>query len=868
MSGTAASTGRGRRPLRAPATTSVGQAVLAVGYVLVGLGLATAMAWPIFDTWRLAVIACVCGVLGAAIAVLARLLRWHVLVTVLLTAGVYLVGVVPLAVPSALSSPQGILGGVRDGVVGVVLGWRQLLTLDLPVGSYQAVLVPFFAMALIGTVAAVSIALMPSRSAAWSVLIVLLFGVFGIAFAATDPGSPVVLAGVEITAPREVLLGVLLVAVSMLWLLVRTRLQRRAALSLARSTTTVHVQRGSAGAALRRGVLGAGLVVVALIAGVAAMPVAFGATPRTTLRTGAEPTLVVSAQTSPLTTYRASFEKSAYSTPLFRISGDTKGIDRVPLAVLDAFDGQVFTVGSGAPASGAQGSGGQAVSFTRLPGGTSPSNAHRVTFSIEHDLGIWTPMPAGLASAPAFSGSRASELAAGFYLDRTSGAAIEIAGGATGRGLVAGDGYTVDVPADSNPSLGAPGATSGIDLNDYPQLAAWVKAQKQPRTAAGFATLIGRLRARGYLSHSVDDDAQASSWVGALKKSSSYSFQASYAGHSTARVEALYKQLVDQQRVVGADAAAGALVAGVGDDEQFAAAGALLARAYGYQSRVVVGVRLTSLAGSGVPACRSECTGSDLAAWIQVKAPSASQWTTFDVEPQYRSSPVLVRLGEQYPKYPTAPEQLHAGVAAPPQSQHDGSSSQAAATDRSSQSLAALIAVARVVGEGLALLVLLALPLITLLALKRSRQRRRRFANVPEVALVGAWAEVRDLWADAGIPVTGATRVAQARTVHSAPARSLAELVDAAVFAQHPPTGDDARVAWDLVAEERERVAASQGRWKRFVVALRPRSLVLPIIEMLRDDESRYARGGKSDSGQNRHPEPRRRTTRQENSTV
>ncbi|UAJ80482.1 hypothetical protein IT072_05505 [Leifsonia sp. ZF2019] len=792
------------------------QTVLACAYVLVALGLACALAWPIYRTPLLIGVAAYAGVVGVGSAIAARMLRWPLWLHLVAVAGAYLVGVVPLAVPAALSSPTGVLRGLLDGVTGIVLGWKQLLTLDLPVGQYQAVLVPVYALFLIGAALAAGLALSPGRRAAVAVPVTLVMGVFGIAFGPTDPGAPLLVAGIRIDAPREVLLGLLLVAVSLLWLSLRSRLRRRAALAAARGTVGV-VRQGSAStaAAVRRRLLGAALIVVALVAGFTAGPALAGVSTRETLRTATEPLLVVQQQTTPLGRYRASFEKDAYDRVMFTVSGADASIDRLRMATLDDWDGEHFLVSGDAR-------------FSRLPGGSPAASARALTVTIgEGYSGIWLPMPSDARTAPSFSGSRAAALADAFYLDKQTGAGIDVAPEPDGaRGVRAGDRYQVQGTGTPRVALADPGSSSLLDLTQHPQLAAWVKAQQQPRTAAGFEELVKRLRDRGYLSHSLAEDDQASAWISALRRQSAYPFESSFAGHSTARVEELFSQLLEQQDRVGSASSADMLVAGVGDDEQFAAAGALLARAVGYESRVVVGVRMGAGETGGIPDCSGECTGANLAAWIEVRAPGAADWTTVDVEPQFTKAPTLISLDHELPKNPTVPEQPQVGTVLPPAAQHDDRDATRAVVTEQPEWVVVLLRVLTIVGLAVVTLLLLTLPFLVVLVAKRTRRRRRRRAPVPEVAVVGAWAELMDARTDIGEAASTGTRRDAAAAMDSATAVELAALVDIAVFAEHPPTRDAADRAWELVDTERARLRAEHGPVRSLLAALNPASFV------------------------------------------
>ena len=130
-----------RTPLRGangPALRFSALTFWALGFVAVGIALATAAAWPVYESPRALVVGVAGGLLGMGVAVLARMLRWGALLAALAAVAMYLIVAVPLAIPSALSSVPAFLGGLRDAVFGVVLGWKQMLTLAPPLGEYQA----------------------------------------------------------------------------------------------------------------------------------------------------------------------------------------------------------------------------------------------------------------------------------------------------------------------------------------------------------------------------------------------------------------------------------------------------------------------------------------------------------------------------------------------------------------------------------------------------------------------------------------------------------------------------------------------------------------------------------------------------------
>lgn len=792
--------------------------VWALGYVLVGVGLATAAAWPVYEAPRALAVGLIGGLLGMTVAVLTRVLRWGMLIGSLAAAGTYLVVSVPLAIPSALSSIPAFLGGLRDAVLGIALGWKQMLTLNPPLGEYQAVLIPFLVVMLFGTFIATLLVLEGGRRATIAVPVVTAMSVFGIAFGVSGTTAPVSVLGVALPAPREWLIGVALFVISLVWLVGRSRLQRAQAL---RTVAAANISRRATPVwlTIRRHLLSAGLAVVALVAGFAVAPAAAGWSDRSVLRDEVEPMVVVQQQASPLSAYRSWFAGSTLDDTVVQMEGDPGAIERLRLVTLDSYDGEDFHI---APED----------RFSRLPRTAMPG-AGRMSLEItigDAYRGIWVPSPAGLAEAPDFTGSRADALADGFHVNSGGDTAITVAeapGG--GEGLVPGDRYTVLVDAPGAPGEVAAlqGSASNLDTDLYPALTEWAEMQEQPRTGAGYLEIIDRLRARGYLSHALIDDDAATGWIASLEESEGYAFAPSYAGHSAARIEELFTDMVEQERRAGSDAAPELLVSAVGDDEQFSVAAALLAEHWGLESRVVIGARLAAAEEvPGIPACTDTCTGANMSAWVEVRG-SGGEWMPVDTTPQYAMLPSSITEGEQLPEHPTVPEQPRSEALDPPQAQSDSNNDAPPLEAPQSEVLAFLLPILRAVGLSLLALALLALPFLVLLFAKGQRARTRRTAEDPEVRLAGAWEELVDVYADHDVAMDAeGTRTQRALSTDREAADRLAVLVDRAVFAEHPPTNDDASVAWAIVDAERAELAASGKWWHRIVRRVRPTSFI------------------------------------------
>lgn len=804
-------------------SVSWAQLAWGLGSLLVMIALATAAAWPLYESPRVAVVAGAGAVIGIGAVLMGWFLGWRWWTTGLVAAGGYVVAVVPVAIPSAMTDPARIARGIAQGVSGIVLAWKQLLTISLPAGDYQGVLVPFFVTVVVGALAATALVLFGGRWAPLAVVPMLLMVVFGAFFGGSATAADTTVGPFTVPAPMHVLIASLAVIVGIAWLLIRARVERAEAIGAARSRTgTATLGSSSSGHMVRRYLLAGALVAATVVGSLLLAPLADSWGPRQVPRDEIDPLLVLQRQPSPLLSYREWFEGDNHDTVLFSV--DNAGTaDRVRIATLNAYDGEVFFVD---PHS-------ESARFSRQPMVQEPT----MTITVgEGYAGVWVPLTTSDGGAPQFLGDRAQELTDAYYastaLDAGVLASESLTGSAVspGAALQPGDSFRISSVASSpaDQITSASGGAALVSEDDYPAMAAWVELQDLGRSGGDLVELVDRLRARGYLSHSTREGEHTTEWVNALESRSDYTFVGSRAGHSGARIDELFAALVDQQRRAGVDASDQALVAAVGDDEQFATAAALLGQYLGFESRVVVGVRLGGeSADMGVPPCTAECTGGNLTAWVEVRA-AGQDWVTLDATPQFETTPLLIEEGQTPPENPTQPDQVASEVIEPGTATSESDSTSPTEEDIVEQTwleqyLPVVVAVATIViGSGFVLLPLLIFPVA-----KSARRRWRRRAAVPEVAMVGAWHELIDNYVDLGIPVPVAlTRAETADVVDREAAAFVADAVDRAVFSEHPPTRESSEEAWGIVARERKAVAAQVPLARRIRAAFTPTSLI------------------------------------------
>ena len=820
---------RPRRPRRAPGHGRRVR-VINAAFVVAMMLVAVWAAWPIYQDVSYLVMAGGAILAGLALAWFGARRGWSWFTLLLSVLGGYLLLGVPLAVPSALTSVPNVLGGLLDLVTATVFSWKELVTIQLPVGSYQTLLAPAFLLFLGGTTVALSLAWRGKRLFYLAVPVILAVQLFGLVFGSSAVSIPLTVVGLSVPAPRESLIGLAALLLAFGFLAWRTHLARSEALDLAARTTGVRRTPGGLGGRVRRGILAGGVLVLAIgvsLGGLAAV----AATPaREVLRSSIDPAVDLREYISPLSQYRSYFSAERYDQELFTVTGDALTIDdgsasRVRLAVLSYYDGEVFRVVN--PAAGESD---QITAFARVPHSRA-STAERITtrFDISGYTGVWMPGADALSSIR-FAGDRAAELSDGFFYNAGTASGIQL------NALENGDRYTVVTePLTDAATLAGLASPVGDTLDDElipASLSDWVDAQAVTNDGAGLAELVTRLRERGYLSHALTappvEAPAGDSWTADL---AGYQFSPSLSGHSVARIDALFTALLEKQNSTTATENS-ALVAAIGDDEQFAVATALLARHLGFESRVVLGFTLGAATSAGAAgatgapgAClQGVCSGQNLAAWVEV-AGSDEKWVTVDATPQFQNPLAPIDDTTRDPQYNTEVIAESATEQRAPEANPTSGEDQQEQEQATGPDLAWLFAALKIGGISLAALLAISTPFLVILGAKLKRRRDRSRAVDVSARFAGGWDEYIDAAVDRGLADQGSmTRVEIASHYESVGGSVLAHLADRAVFGPVPPETGDSDAFWALVTAERAGLAASGTRRDRWRAALSLRS--------------------------------------------
>jgi hypothetical protein len=759
------------RPRRA--TLSAGFVAATLAMLWLTTAIASAAFWPIYQSPALIVLVAGATVLGSAIAVLGALFRWPSAVCLAVSMAVYLVAGVPLAIPDRAF--LGILpttDGLFDLIAGTALSWKQLLTVTLPVGSYQALLVPAFLLVFGTVTVSGSVALRAKNSELAALGPIVLF----LAAIALGP--------TRATWPLELSLS--LTAAILLWLLWRRAYRRMESLRLLNARHNVATGTRDHALVSIRTLLSAGLI-MALAAGtaVAASAIAPPSGSRDVLRTVVAQPFDPRDYVSPLSGFRMYEQATLAPETMFTVSGLPEGA-RIRIATLDSYNGIVYSVGNDRQDSASG-------SFTRVPAAFDQSAVagQRLTLDVTIDAyrGVWLPT-VGKFERIEFSGTGAAELRDSFYYNDNSGTAAVV------EPLGEGNHYRLQAVLPVQPTAEQlSGLTPGSEESPRPELVPDELSNALDRYVRDIASpgdrlsaMIDGLKTNGYVSHGVSEAEPPSR-----------------SGHAADRIT----QLLTDQRMIG-------------DQEQYAVTAALMARELGFPARVVFGFEPRSSEGAspGPVAVR----GSDISAWIEVGTAQFG-WVALDPTPPIREIP---------PETPQAPAQVarpQSPVQPPPQ-EKDTHSIQTPPERTQEETpapdplLQALLVALQVAGWlALGSVVVLA-PFLTIIAAKARRRALRRKASTPIERISGGWREFEDAVVDHGFtPPPSPTRTEVAGLTGGMRSLLLASVADRAVFAPEASQERDADQVWRTVRELRGELERGLTRWQRVKARISVRSL-------------------------------------------
>ena len=804
-------------------------ALRGLSYQLGFTAFAAWLAWPIYGDNYFAIVlvaAVALGILGAK-ALVARSASWlgRALYGVVITV---LVGPV-VSAPDIFSSGSAMLRTWTDSVTSLIFGWKQLITIDPPVGTYHGLMTPafvvFFTASLLG-----ALAVLGNQKRQWlAILPFFAMVLFAFAFGQETIDDNTTVLGFVFDVPSTFVSGLIILMASIKFLTPTPGKKPKfdfGSIRNARALTRQTIQFGGSWALVL-----ASLLVVAVVLGLNS------ASTREVLRSSPPPQFT-GEELSPLSLYRQNFtDPQKLKAEVLNFSTTNAGLERIRVAVLTKFNGQVFSV---------ENENGVPLAFRLLPSAlTSEAGSAKATetrFTLANRSSAWLPLVENVSKVD-FEGTDAQNFGDHFYFNRPtdSGALL---GANVPTGSVT---YTVESvdpaegvdPAEITASANTVCADAANGENDIPQsVCDWIDLQDVDLSnAAGFEKLVQTLRARGYLSHSLDEPKDQDSWTKALQ---GYNFVSSKAGHAKGRIDQMFQDLIALQEASKEGVGNAKLVATAGDDEQFASAAALLARAAGYESRVVVGFRTPNAAQvPGVTACEEgTCFGSNLTAWVEISS-DGSAWLPIDATPQFKdpikTTPIVVGLNQNDSK----PGQDNATVQPPSQVEPTDDQVCKENCDPPFDWFGLVLKVLSYMAVGtLATLVVVGPPAAIILG-KRRRRRNRQSASTLAERITGAWDEYVDNLVDLGerglrrLPANE-TRpellvkagIANEELLSSEYAKAMVRFTDFAAFAPEEPNPDYERQVWTFVDSEFAKSTGELSRYKKLRILLSLRSII------------------------------------------
>lgn len=724
--------------------------------------------------------AAIAGVaVGTLAAVTGSQLRLGVVTTVLLGIVLYFLVGTPFVMPdAAILGLLPSLTSLAGLAIGAVHGWADILTIQAPVEApaYVAA-VPYAAATAVALVGGLLVLRwLPAKR--------------------TPPRAAVVLIGPVLLLLSGILLGtdqaflaavrgVVFAAIALTWIA-----WRRGA--------TVEASGEGAARLRRRRVTGsaavvAGAVALGAVAGLAVAPVS---PDRFVLREHVVPPFDPLEFPSPLAGYRT-YTKEFADEPILRVSGLEPG-DTLRLAAMDTYTGRLWNVAGPGEAAA---DGGYSIVGTTLPAPELADLGSARTIEVEvvgYD-DVWLPT-VGYGSELELLDQGTSSRGGDLRYNADAGTAVLTSGAGTGTR------YRLESRIQREPD-----DTALVDVPvaqlELPVVANLpdVVAAKAEEYAGDATSPVEQLRAierglktNGFLSHGLASDAVPSR-----------------AGHGADRLIELFTR--SQM---------------VGDEEQYAAAMALMVRHLGYPARVVMGYAPDVAEGDD----EVEVVGSDVTAWVEVPFEGVG-WVSFRPTPDNIDVPQ-----EQTPKPKSEPQPQ---VRQPPRAEQaedellttvEIDDTDDDDRDRPFQLPAwAWVLIASLGIPAAALL----LPMLVVALVKRRRRRIRRRGTADRQA-AGAWEELVDRYAELGFePPERASRLQTARELErqldeqglgsvrfadgGVRLAALAATVDRDVFGGRDLEGGTVERRWSEADAAAAAVSAAAGRLRRLVARYRLR---------------------------------------------
>lgn len=725
---------------------------------------------------------------------------------------VYVVMALVTAVPWIYPSfPFALLDGLRQVATGPVTSWKSLLTIALPVGDFGDTQLPLFIVIYLASIISIFVAFRKDKNWAYGLIPLAIALLFPTLFGPATSSQPLSIGPFTLYASVHQLAGLAGMAVLLGWAIIKTRSERKRqmlATQVSSSTTSSHQERK---AKVRQSLSALLMALCALLLAVGAT-IPFASQARSVPRNAIEHRVDAPELSNPLASYRNNFTSNSLDTPLLYLKGDMPS--RVRFAALSSYDGLAFRPSSTAEERQ------QLTDFERVPyrvGNTSGA-LHETTVTVQGYSGQWVPIASEFSQVE-FTGKDTLALREGFYFNIDVQTAIDTIQRNDDSGLRQGDVYTLtyadsDIAEASTKGVSTmtpyvKSATEPPSEDDFPSLNRWLAAQNaDTATVSEVVRLRDLLLQRSYLGRSKSQPDGQVTWM-----PSGYIFRPSDSGQTIERIDTLFANMLDP-KYRNCTSPDDQCAAHVGDEEQYAAATALIARSLGFPSRIVYGAHVSK---------NGTVTGRDMTVWTEIQVADSS-WVALDIAPRTDNAFVEQPDTEAYRQYNPNTGQENAPTLDPPAKDPSTSDEQTPQDDELFDTSLWLTYLVRGL-EGIGILLLITSPMWGILLAKFIRRRRRRKQGSPNKRIIGGWQEYVDHLVDSGQEIPTHYTRKEIALDRSENARALASSADFAAFSGSLNTPErEAELYWNQVLEECKNDVREQKKTRRLRTYLSPKS--------------------------------------------
>lgn len=720
-------------------------------------------------------------VLGTLLALIGARWRWGPLRLVPALLGIHLLLGPMFAAPNrALWGVLPTPSALWEVLQAPVTTWKSVLTMAPPVGTAQGVLGVVWLSTLLLSLLGMSLVLRTR------------FFVLAWLF-------PLALVGVTIAfgtnaALAPVLRGVPYAVLSMAWLTWRYEGDR---LTRARSTIISDTVRPGSwqNPVLRRRVIGGSLILLLAGGGAAAAAPLLeppSGTIRYAVRDHIAPPFDPTQYVSPLTEFRG-YLKDQRTAELFTLSGVSGG-EQVRLATMDLYDLHVYNVAGGQDKDSPSGAFLRTAPGVDLHPGSGEERTAQVTIGAY--TGVWLPTLGARTDridVDSMTADRAATFSENLYLNQKSQTAVNASG------VQIGDVYDLTYIPYTEPGEEElkTARFDDIALPEGPVVDTFAQYAKEWMGEKGsdyenFQELTRNVKDDAFYSHGLDDEA------------------ASLSGHGVSRLLAMLEDYGFDEGSPDAQP-----LGRIGDEEQYAALTAALARSIGIPARVVMGFEVPAGAEGTVAV-----TGNDVTAWVEV-AFEGIGWVRINPTPDDDEDPVKQTeelVDEPMPQVAQPP---------PPPAEPPTPPPGATSEDAKKEEPPEPAPLGWYVYAGIAVtpLLLVTLAALAVLLAKRVRRGRRRTRGSLPARFDGGWQEILDQLTDMGrrpdpLRTRAETAALLQAEIPTSGAVGLAGMADRAVFGPDDLPEAAAEEYWGAVMAARRGMAESLPWHRRLRAAI------------------------------------------------